>query len=68
MHHVEHVADAGLLGGGDAVAYQPVRMTARAMSASAEALGTPELNPVPQELIATIEARFRTAAVSLPGT
>ena len=68
VHHVEHVADAGLLGGGDAVAYQPVRMTARAMSASAEAPGTPELNPVPQELIATIEARFRTAGVSLPVT
>ena len=67
VHHVEHVADAGLLGG-DAVAYQPVRMAARAMSASAEAPGTPELNPVPQELIATIEARFRTAGVSLPGT
>jgi len=68
VHHVEHVADAGLLGGGDAVAYQPARMVARAMSASAEALGTPELNPVPQELIATIEARFRAAGVSWPGT
>ena len=68
VHHVEHVADTGLLGGGDAVAYQPVRMTARAMSASAEAPGTPELNPVPQELIATIEARFRTAGLSWPGT
>ena len=67
MHHVGHVADAGLLGG-DAVAYQPVRMAARAMSASAEGPGTPALNPVPQELIATIEARFGTTAVSLPGT
>ena len=67
VHHVEHVADAGLLGG-DAVAYQPVRMAARAMSASAEAPGTPALNPVPQELIATIDARFRAIGVSLSGT
>jgi hypothetical protein len=28
--------------------------------------GTPALTPVPQELIATIEARFRTTDVSLP--
>ena len=68
VHHVEHVADAGLLGGGDPVAYRPARMVARAMSASAEGPGTPELNPVPQELIATIDARFRTAGASLPGT
>ncbi len=66
LHHIEHVADAGLLGG-DAVAYQPLHMTARAMSASAAGPGTPALNPVPQELIATIDARFRTAGVSLPG-
>ena len=65
LHHIEHVADAGLLGG-DAVAYQPLHMTARAMSASAAGPGTPTLNPVPQELIATIDARFRTAGVSLP--
>ena len=67
VHHVEHVADAGLLGG-DAVAYQPVHMAARAGSASAAGPGTPALNPVPQELIATIEARFCTTGVSLPGT
>jgi uncharacterized protein len=68
VRHVEHVADAGLLSGGDAVAHQPARRALLAMSASAEGPGTPELNPVPQELIATIEARFRTTAVSLPGT
>jgi uncharacterized protein YggE len=67
LHHVEHVADAGLLGG-DAVTYQPVHLTARAMSAGAAGPGTPALNPVPQELIAAIDARFRTTGVSLPGT
>jgi hypothetical protein len=29
-------------------------------------LGTPALTPIPQELIATIEGRFRTTGVSLP--
>ena len=66
VHRVEHVADAGLLGG-DAVAYQPVLMAARKGTVSAAGPGTPALNPVPQELIATIDARFRTAGVSLPG-
>ena len=28
--------------------------------------GTPALTPVPQELIAAIEARFRTTDISLP--
>jgi uncharacterized protein len=67
LHHVEHVADTGLLGG-DSTAYQPTGRLLRAVSASPEGTGTPALNPVPQELIATIEARFRTTAVSLPGT
>jgi hypothetical protein len=38
----------------------------RGFSAGVEQSGTPALNPVPQELIATIEARFRTTEVSLP--
>ena len=68
VRQVEHIADVGLLGG-DTAPYQPGRiMTARAVSASIEQPGTPALNPVPQELIATIDARFRTAGVSLPGT
>ncbi len=68
LRQVEHIADAGLLGG-DTAPYQPGRMVARkGFSASVEQPGTPALNPVPQELIATIEARFRTTEVSLPGT
>jgi uncharacterized protein YggE len=65
VRHVEHVADIGLLG--DAGADQSVRV-AKALSASAEGPGTPALNPVPQELIATIDARFRATGVSMPGT
>jgi uncharacterized protein len=63
---VEHVADAGLLDG-DTVPYQPVRaLAATAFSAGRDQPGTPALTPVPQELIATIEARFRTTDVTLP--
>ncbi|HEV2260306.1 MAG TPA: SIMPL domain-containing protein [Streptosporangiaceae bacterium] len=64
VRHVEHVADAGLLGGDTA----PHVVASMAFSARAGQSGTPALNPVPQELIATIEARFRTTEVSLPGT
>ena len=67
VQHVEHIADAGLLGGGgDTASYQPVRALAKAFAGSRDQPGTPALTPVPQELIATIEARFRTTDVSLP--
>ena len=66
LRQVEHIADAGLLGA-DTAPYQPGHVVAaRAYSAHAGQSGTPALNPVPQELIATIEARFRTTEVSLP--
>jgi len=64
LRQVEHIADAGLLGGDTA----PHVVAARAYSARAGQSGTPALNPVPQELIATIEARFRTTEVSLQST
>jgi uncharacterized protein len=68
LRQVEHIADVGLLGG-DTAPYQPGSIVARkAFAASVEQPGTPALNPVPQELIATIEARFRTTEVSLPST
>jgi uncharacterized protein YggE len=66
LRSVEHIADAGLLGG-DTVPYQPGRfVAAKALGVGAEHPGTPALNPLPQELIATIEARFRTTEVFLP--
>jgi uncharacterized protein YggE len=68
LRQVEHIADAGLLGG-DTAPYQPGHVVAAgAFSARAGQSGTSALNPVPQELIATIEARFRTTEVSLPDT
>jgi uncharacterized protein len=66
VRHVEHIADVGLLGG-DTAPYQPVGfVTAKAFRGGGDQPGTPALTPVPQELIATIEARFRTTEVSLP--
>jgi uncharacterized protein len=66
LQHVEHIADTGLLGG-DTAPYQPVHtVVAKAFGGSGDQSGTPALTPVPQELIATIEARFRTTDVSLP--
>ena len=68
LRRVEHIADTGLLGG-ETAPYQPGHIAkafaARAGSGWPE---TPALTPVPQELIATIEARFRTTEVSPPGT
>jgi uncharacterized protein len=66
VRHVEHIADAGLLGG-DTAPYHAVHSLAfRKAYGGGEQPETPALTPVPQELIATIEARFRTTEVSLP--
>jgi hypothetical protein len=64
VHHVEHIADAGLLGG-DTASYHMVHGVAFSASGG-DQTGTPALIPVPQELTATIDARFRTTDVSLP--
>jgi hypothetical protein len=67
LRQVEHVADAGLLS--STALHRPGRaMAARALGGGGEQPGIPALTPVPQELTATIEARFRTTEVSLPGT
>jgi uncharacterized protein len=66
LQQVEHIADAGLLGG-DTAPYHTARSVAfSAASGGGDQPGTPALTPVPQELIATIEARFRATGVSLP--
>ena len=66
VRHVEHIADAGLLGGDTAPHHTTRSMAFRASSAGGDQPGTPALTPVPQELIATIDARFRTTGMSLP--
>ena len=66
LRTVEHVADAGLLGGD---AGEPQFTGASKMARAAAALGgepdAPSLDPVPQELVALIEARFTAGDVSL---
>ena len=66
LRSVEHIADAGLLGGNDA---QPRFATsagyARAASRGGEESDAPSLDPVPQELTAIVEARFTADGVSL---
>src|ERR1700722_678503 len=60
VRHIEHIADTGLLSS-STTQHRPVRAAAaRAFSGGGEQPGVPALTPVPQELIATIEVRFRT--------
>ena len=61
---IEHIADVGLLeGGGDSARMSWVTQAA-GMSPGGEP-GAPSLDPVPQELIATIDARFVTSVAAL---
>lgn len=56
---LEHVADAGLLGGNQRGIFAAERASFSGLAASAAPDGdTPSLDPVPQELVAVIEARF----------
>jgi uncharacterized protein len=64
VQYVEHIADAGLLGG-DGASNQVVYSAAFSRGGGRNEAGMPALTPVPQELIATIEARFRSTDVSL---
>ena len=70
LSSVEHVADTGLLGGSDGGGrYFAVAARAAPMSAGGrggEDIDAPSLDPVPQELAAVIEARFRATPVALP--
>ena len=67
VRKVEHIADTGLLGGDTAPEWRGRKSVGFAASGGSGRPGTPALNPVPQELTATIEARFRTPEVSFPG-
>lgn len=67
LRSVEHIADAGLLGGsGDGASFGFTGRRAMMASGGGES-DAPSLDPVPQELAATIEARFTATGVSLPG-
>jgi uncharacterized protein YggE len=66
LRGVEHIADAGLLGGGNTQPGFTGRYAmARAASRGGEEPDAPSLDPVPQELAAIVEARFTADGVSL---
>ncbi len=69
LDRVEHVADVGLLGGdggGSGMAFARTGgQVARSRKTSGGQADTPSLDPVPQELTATINARFVATPVSL---
>jgi len=69
LHGVEHIADAGLLGGNGesgGLRFNSAQV-ARAASGPGGEPDAPSLDPVPQELTATIEARFTATGVSVAG-
>jgi uncharacterized protein len=66
LRTVEHVADAGLLDGDSAQPrFTGASKMAHAAAAAGEEPDAPSLDPVPQELVAIIEARFTASGVSL---
>ena len=66
LRGIEHLADAGLLGGGNAPSgFTGRHAMARAASRGGEEPDAPSLDPVPQELAAVVEARFTADGVSL---
>jgi uncharacterized protein YggE len=64
LRTVEQIADAGLLGGDNPEHRFSGGRTAYAAAAGGES-DAPSLDPVPQELVAIIEARFTAGGVSL---
>jgi uncharacterized protein YggE len=71
LSSVEHVADVGLLGGSGQAPRVFMEKFGRAPSAAGAGGGVeeaPSLDPVPQELTAVVEARFRAASALLAAT
>jgi uncharacterized protein YggE len=64
LRSVEHIADAGLLGGGSESSFRFSGAASRAFHGGGDD-ETPSLDPVPQELTAVIEARLVADGVSL---
>jgi len=67
LHRVEHIADVGLLGGGEPAHFRAASARSPLLAGrGGEESDAPSLDPVPQELTAVIEARFVATGVSLP--
>lgn len=67
LRTVEHIADTGLLGGADGQSRFVTGRAVHAASMTAES-DVPSLDPVPQELTATIDARLTADGVSISGS
>ncbi len=65
LTEVLHIADVGLLSGEGGSARMYARTAMQAMDAAGAQSGAPSLDPVPQELVAAIEARFTMTPVAL---
>jgi hypothetical protein len=65
LGRVEHIADAGLLGGSDSTSVKFSSTSSRALISGGDDGDVPSLDPVPQDLTAVIEARFTAAGVAL---
>jgi uncharacterized protein YggE len=68
LDRIDQIADVGLLSesdGGGSGGAQPVRFAMARLSSSSGESEAPSLDPVPQELIATIDARFTATGVRL---
>ena len=63
----EQIADAGLLDSGGGTYARDMNMSRRARASSAGMPETPSLDPVPQELIAVVDARFVADVPGLSG-
>jgi uncharacterized protein YggE len=66
LRSVQHIADAGLLGGDSPQPRVMGGVAARAFGRGGGEPDTPSLDPVPQELTAVIDARLCAGGVSLP--
>ncbi len=66
LMRVEHIADAGLLGESYGASGHDSRQSGHRLSfAGGDEAGTPSLDPVPQQLMAVIEARFTASVPAL---
>ena len=65
---VEHIADPGLIGGEVQHWAGTSGRSVRFASSGGENPDAPELDPVPQELAALIEARFTATGISIAAT
>ncbi len=65
LDSVEHLADAGLMGHGEPGGFGPQELSLMRAGAG-PGPAAPSLDPVPQELVAVVEARFTATGVALP--